>query len=234
MDYGYEAHPANIAFRFADRVSSAGIDKERIALENSTIIYEACWELCRRRVLRPGVLHFNKQATADGGYCLTSFGRQWIKDADETDLIVLNSGSLSTVLASYKNRYGDGFYQRSQEAIRCRQSEAWLACCAMVGAASESVLLALAITAKKDEVYVLSEYLSKSGRSKIVNMLVGKKPKYQSETLSTFMGLLSYWRDDAAHGQFSEIGVANADEALRQLLHLCQWADKNWASLTAA
>jgi len=31
----------------------------------------------------------------------------------------------------------------------------------------------------------------------------------------------------------SPIGTANVDEALRQLLHMCQWVDREWENLTA-
>jgi hypothetical protein len=62
--------------------------------------------------------------------------------------------------------------------------------------------------------------------------LVGQKPKHLSDAFRNFMGLLAYWRDAAAHGKFSVIAQANADEALRQLLHLSQWAASNWDSIT--
>ena len=29
-----------------------------------------------------------------------------------------------------------------------------------------------------------------------------------------------------AHGRATALGTANADEALRQLLHMCQWVDR--------
>jgi hypothetical protein len=64
-------------------------------------------------------------------------------------------------------------------------------------------------------------------------MIVGQTDKVRRETLSTFAGIISLWRDEAAHGKAPLIGTANADEALRQLLHMSQWVDHEWEELTA-
>jgi len=47
------------------------------------------------------------------------------------------------------------------------------------------------------------------------------------------MAILSYWRDDAAHGVASPISASEAEEALRQLLLLAQFAAQYWKELTA-
>jgi hypothetical protein len=70
-------------------------------------------------------------------------------------MVLAQPGSLAVTLSGYRGRYGDGFHQRSQEAIKCRNAEAWLGCCAMTGAAAESVLLALAIAKAGNEEDVL-------------------------------------------------------------------------------
>jgi hypothetical protein len=103
----------------------------------------------------------------------------------------------------------------------------------MVGAAAESVLLAIAIEKENDEDAVLRTYRSARGRQAVLNMIVGRATAPMRNTLTTFAGIVSLWRDDAAHGQASPIDTSNADEALRQLLHMCQWVDREWDNLTA-
>jgi hypothetical protein len=51
------------------------------------------------------------------------------------------------------------------------------------------------------------------------------------DTLTTFAGIISMWRDEAAHGAASPLSTANADEGLRQLLHMCQWVHREWDEL---
>jgi hypothetical protein len=136
------------------------------------------------------------------------------------------------LLTGYRQRFGNGFYQRAQEAIKCRNAEAWLACCAMTGAAAESVLLALAIAKTDDEAHVLRTYRQSNGRQRVLNLIVGQVPQPRRDTLTIFSNIISMWRDEAAHGQVTLLGTANADEALRQLLHMCQWVEREWVTLT--
>jgi len=229
-DYGYDLQPGQMAYRWARSINSH--EEGQIVARHGHVFYDAAWELCRRGIFRPGVKTWGQQAVDDGGYSLTEQGKKWLQ-SDIAKFELLDPSSRSSVLAGFRNKFGDGFHQRSQEAIRCQQAEAWLACCAMAGAASESILLSLAIKKSKDEAKVLAEYSARDGRRNTTNLLVGKLPKHIGETLKTFLGLLAYWRDEASHGQLSDINVANADEAMRQLIHMAQWADKNWGELTA-
>jgi hypothetical protein len=103
----------------------------------------------------------------------------------------------------------------------------------MAGAAGEAILLALAIAKTNDELMVLRTYGYASGRRQVLNMIVGQADQARRDTLTTFTGIISLWRDEAAHGRASPLGTANADEALRQLLHMSQWVDREWAALTA-
>ncbi|MGY0571690.1 hypothetical protein ACTGJ9_012070 [Bradyrhizobium sp. RDM12] len=119
------------------------------------------------------------------------------------------------------------------EAIKCRNAEGWLACCAMVGAAAESVLLAIAITKEGDAERVLNAYRGNRGRQAVLNMIVGQADAQRRNTLTTFASIVSLWRDDATHGRASPIHTSNADEALRQLLHMCQWIAREWDNLTS-
>ena len=145
---------------------------------------------------------------------------------DIASLLIFQPGALAATLGGYRTRFGEGFYQRAIEAIKCRNAEAWLACCAMVGAAAESILLALAIAKTRDEEQVLRAYSQTGGRRKVLNMVVGQAETARRNTLTTFAGIISLWRDEAAHGKASPLGTANADEALRQLLHMCQWVHR--------
>jgi hypothetical protein len=53
-----------------------------------------------------------------------------------------------------------------------------------------------------------------------------------AEPFRSAIGLLSFWRDDAAHGLASEISEIEAHEALARLLRFAQFATENWEELT--
>ena len=233
-DYGYHVGMFHASQRFAQYLIRSGQFDDRTPIELETevgpIIMEAAWQLCRRGILRPGVLKPGFQAEDAGGYCLTEYGKQYLASRDSD--VILQSGSLAKVFRSFEPLFGSGFHQRSQEAIRCRQAEAWLACCTMVGAAAESIALAAAVAKVGDEDKVLDVYFKRDGRRNLLKIVADGQKGYVQRNLQTYMGLLSYWRDDASHGQATSLDLANADEALRQLLHLCQWMQKNWDTLT--
>lgn len=201
--------------------------------ELSPIFYDAAWELCRRGIVRPGIRRSGEQAVEEGGYSLTVAGRAVLANLDAATILIAQPGSLAATFNGYRQRFGDGFHQRAMEAIRCRNAEAWLACCAMVGAAAESVLLAIAIAKAGDEERVLRVYRGNRGRQAVLNVIVGQADAQRRNTLTTFAGIVSLWRDDAAHGRASPIDTSNADEALRQLLHMCQWVAREWDNLIA-
>jgi hypothetical protein len=52
--------------------------------------------------------------------------------------------------------------------------------------------------------------------------------------LTSGMALLSYWRDTAGHGQLACIAAPEADQALRELLSLSQFAADNWDDIVSA
>jgi hypothetical protein len=232
--YGYDLYARAGAEAAALRLHGRDHQQqERAVIELSGLFQEAAWELCRRGFVRPGTRRTGDQATDDGGYSLTVAGRAALHDLDNTALLLTQPGSLAATLAGYQSRFGDGFHQRAMEAIKCRNAEAWLACCAMVGAAAESILLALAAAKTGDQDAILRLYRQSRGRQAILNLIVGQANASLRNTITTFAGIVSLWRDDAAHGQQSPLGTANADEALRQLLHMCQWIDREWGILTA-
>src|SRR5579885_1107917 len=232
-NYGYDLYARRGAEAAALRIHrDDGQARERATLELSPIFFDAAWELCRRGIVRPGVRRANDQAVDDGGYSLTSLGRAALPGLDVTSVLLAQPGSLAATFQQYEGRFGGGFLQRAQEAIKCRNAEAWLACCDMVGAAAESVLLALAIAKLGTEAQALALYKRANGRQLLLNAIVGQANAQRRDALTTFAGIVSLWRDEAAHGQRSPISTANADEALRQLLHMCQWVDREWQNLT--
>jgi hypothetical protein len=207
---------------------------EPLAKDWSHYFMEAAWELCRRGILRPGPRKLDGQVVpeAGGGYSLTLEGRRRLPNLDETETLLVQPGALASTFETYGRQFGGGFAQRAQEAIKCRNAEAWLACCAMVGAAAESILLALAIAKIGNESQVVRNYNATGGRRKVVNMVVGQSDELTRNRLVTFSNIVTNWRDEAAHGRESSLTTANADEALRQLLHMCQWVSREWSSLT--
>lgn len=230
--YGYDLYARNGAEAAALRLHRQDHQaRERSAIALMPVFFDAAWELCRRGIVRPGVRRANDQAVPEGGYSLTGPGRAAIAEMDATGILLAQPGSLAATLAAYRDRFGEGFHQRALEAIKCRNAEAWLGCCAMVGAAAESVLLAIAIAKIGNEAEILTTYRQARGRQKVLNLIVGRANAQRQGTLTTFAAIVSLWRDDAAHGQASPLSTANADEALRQLLHMCQWIDREWAEL---
>ena len=231
--YGYELYPPKIASKIAFQSSGGhSLSAGPIELELDPIFFEAAWHLCRRGIVRPGPKDRNAQSVQAGGYCLTVFGKNMLQNLTEDDVVVMQPGSLAAAMASYKGLFGEGFQQRAQEAIACRNAEAWLACCAMAGAAAESIMLAIAAKKTSDLDRVWKEYNGSGGRGKIISLIVGALPDWQKASFKSFASIISLWRDEAAHGAPTALTTANADEALRQLLHMCQWVKKYWNELT--
>jgi len=231
--YGYEVYlPAILITYFRQQ----GIQEtEQKLRELSPIFYAAGWELCRRGILRPGVTHHGAQATADGGagngYSITPFGRSWLQEADQDDFVPTEPERFGEILANYKSKFGVGFHERAQQAIRCYGAHAYLACCAMCGASTESIILAAAIKKQNPE-SVLKAYASANGRHKIENIIIGKAKKHLQHEYKAYTELLKYWRDEAAHGKSSGIKDDEAYIALAMLLRLAMFIKDNWSELT--
>jgi hypothetical protein len=230
--YGYDLYAREGAREAARRQQLPPGYDERVIIELSPLFYEAAWELCRCGIVRPGVRGANEQSVAEGGYSITIAGRAALAALDPTTVLLSQPGSLAAALAAYGARFGEGFHQRSLEAIKCRNAEAWLAFCVMTGAGAESVLLALAVAKVGDEEQVLTAYKRAGGRQRVLNLVVAQANAVRRDTLTTFTGIISLWRDEAAHGRATPLETANADEGLRQLLHMCQWVEREWAELT--
>jgi hypothetical protein len=200
--------------------------------ELSIAFFEAAWELCRRGVLRPSVQFMGGEGSPDGtGYSLTAQGRRWI-EAGAPPVLLGGPERISQLFTKLSIQLGPAFLQRGTEAAHCHAFGVYVACCAMCGAAAESILLAVAIAKNKDEERVLALYRSAQGRRDVINSVTGQARQSIAAPFRSAMGLLSYWRDDAAHGLASSISEIEAHEALARLLRFAQFATDNWNELT--
>lgn len=128
-------------------------------------------------------------------------------------------------------RFGPGFHERAQEAVRCYGAHAYLGCCILCGAAAESILLAAAIQKQGDEATVLKQYRTARGRSQVENLLFGQAAQDIKRELSRLNDLMKYWRDEAAHGMPSHISENEAFTSLALLLRVAMFLDNNWETL---
>jgi len=202
--------------------------------EGLAVLSDAAWELCRRGILKPATKVINTTAPWAGGdgYSLTPYGARWIREAEEVDLVPMQPGRFAEILARGGPRFGSGFVERAEQAVGSYNGRAFLACCAMCGAAAESILLALAIAKKGDEAWVLDHYARRSGRSDIEKYLLGQERTSVREEFDRYMGLLKHWRDDSAHGRAVHITEAEAYSSLALLLRLSIFAQNRWSELT--
>ena len=235
-DYGYGLYlPKVMRSYIAQHERDSGSRDDRDLEAISPAFYAAAWSLCRRGILRPGIRAWNKQSTTDGcsnGYSITPFGSQWISESDSNDYVPSEPGRFAAILNSYGPKFGPGYQERAQEAMRCYGAHAYFACCAMCGAAAESIVLAIAIARTNDEKQVISDYSSKGGRGRIENLFLGQQPKGVQDEFRGCSSLLKYWRDSAAHGQALGISDTEAYTSLALLLRLSQLAFDRWDDLT--
>jgi hypothetical protein len=199
--------------------------------------YDAAWELSRRGVLRPGPAFArgqNAANTAGDGYSLTAFGHGWVEKYDQPGPFPLDPGRFAAILSPYADLFGPGFEERASEAAACYRTLNYLACCSMCGAACESILLASAIEKKSgDEKAVLSVYLARDGRRRLIDLITTNLPAWLLEAIRTASTLLSYWRDASSHGHAVGLGEFQAHDALSRLLRFAQLAHDEWDTITA-
>ena len=236
--YGYEAWLPYIMNDYLEETKGArqlGYHDSKEMKDISPFFYASAWELCRRGIIRPGIEMLNKQATADGssgnGYSITPFGQKWLDEEGHDDFVPTEPERFGEMIARFQARFGPGFNQRAQEAIRCYGAHADLACCVMCGAAAESILLAVACTIQQEK-EVLQDYRRANGRQKITNLIIGQKSKQIKSSFLGFMELMNYWRDDAAHGMVSRISNNESFTSLASLLRFSTFVDDNWSELS--
>jgi hypothetical protein len=236
--YGYDVYLPRVwnLHAIESKMVLAG---DRYALDHvgprvSPTFYAAAWELCRRGVLRPGIQNVTGQSDggSGNGYSITPTGERWLASADPQLHIPTEPSRLAAILAGFSPKFGPGFEQRAQEAVKCYNAVAYLACCAMSGAAAESILLAAAIARRGDDGSVLRDYRSAGGRTRVERSLLGQVGEPTSSRFHMFMDLLNYWRDDSSHGVASAIDEPEAFDALSRLLRFAHFVNDQWPALT--
>ena len=132
----------------------------------------------------------------------------------------------------FADRFGPGYHQRAQEAVKCYIAQAHMACCAMCGAAAESILLSAAIAKSGDEEAVLKEYQTAAGRGRVEKRLLGNVKADTRRRFETFTDLLNYWRDTSSHGRTVARSELESFDALSRLLRFSLFVDERWDELT--
>lgn len=233
--YGYDVYITNVIEAYLEDTGVPEHQREGKIPETSGPFLDAAWELCRRGILRPGVRVIGAQATDQGnggsGFSVTPFGRLWLEEAQGDIFVPTEPERFGQLLVPYAAKFGLGFASRAQEAVRCYGAHAYLACCAMSGAAAESILLATLIAKTKDAAQVLKTYATASGRARLEAQLLGQAKEHLVRGVRSINDLLKYWRDEAAHGRPSEILDNEAFTSLALLLRAAQFVSANWADL---
>ncbi len=237
-NYGYDIYLTNVIENYIQETTSglSPSDEHGLTEELFPVFVDAAWILCGRGIIRPGVREYQAQSTEQGtsgvGYSLTSFGRQWLQDEQEDFFVPTEPGRFASMMKPFRSKFGDGFFERSQEAIKCYGAHAFLACCSMCGAAAESILLVAAIEKVGNEEEVLKKYRTSQGRSRIENILVGQANQHLQREVKGLTELLKYWRDEASHGTASSISDNEAYTSLMMLLRFAILVNQNWQVLT--
>lgn len=187
------------------------------------LLMESAYELCRRGILRPGP-RGEPDGTALKGFVITTFGKKWLADADHEALAVTLPGRFEQLIGAF-TKFGPGFMVRAREAAKAYHAGLYLACCTMCGAASESILLQLAIHEMGLD-RALEIYDGHSGRNTLKTELLKSKTKRQRDGFERHFHILGYARDDAAHGKTSELTEHDAFLALLTLFRLAQFSNK--------
>jgi hypothetical protein len=238
--YGYDVWLPNVIVTYIVEVEKSteprqSLHRGRRVDELSPFFYDAAWGLCRLGVLRPGIKDARGPGAPDGagaeGYCLTAVGHSWL-ERGASAVFLADPDRLSQMFDKLSYRFGPGFLQRATEAVRCHRFGSYLGCCAMCGAAAESILLAVAIAKSGEARTTLATYQSASGRRRVVENVVRQVRPGIADPFKSATGLLSYWRDAAAHGLASTISEIEAHEALSRLLRFSQFTTENWEELT--
>jgi len=220
--------------------SDAGIAPNQIEAQFgslSPIFYAAAWELCRKGVLRPGFKRYDIYRVGGynwdhNGYSLTPFGEIWFHAAGQQDYVPVEPGRFARMFAERGGRFGTGFVERAQEGVRAYNAQAFLACCAMCGAACESAVLSLAVAKDGDEARVLRGYAAVGGRGRVEQGLLRNQPERIAAEFRRYTDLLKYWRDSASHGRAVQITEAEAYSALILLLRFAIFASEHHGELT--
>jgi len=236
-EYGYSLYlrPVMEEFVRAER-GIAHPNTDDAVKKCAPVFYAAAWDLCRRGILRPGVETYGAQVTDDGqggsGYSITPQGRTWIDNSPTETYVPYSLSAFDKVLDQFTSLFGIGFRQRAMEAAACYHSQTFLSCCAMCGAAAESLFLAVAIAKMHDEDMVLRKYRGAHGRKEVLKIILQGAKNHIDRDFRGYSDIISYWRDEASHGIESDLSGDDAYIALLSLLRFAHYAKDNWNRLT--
>jgi len=138
---------------------------------------------------------------------------------------------MTDMLHGAGQQFGDAYRLRTQDAVLAYNGQAYFACCAMVGAAAEAILLAAAVIKLGDE-KAEQLYFSRNGRSNLQKTLLGQQTTILRAEFERHTDLITYWRDQSAHGHQTGIKEGEAYMALSGLLRLAHFASDKWNELT--
>lgn len=205
--------------------------ESRIVQEKLPLL-NAIWDLCVRGILRPGAITYQSGTIPIGNhYALTNYGLQWLQQTNLSEAVPMEYGRFSQLLARHNTLFGEAYRVRAQESVRCYEAHTYFACCAMCGAAAESILLALAFK-RMGEQEALHEYQRSGGRHRIRNRLVSQQKNEIQARFDSYLELLNYWRDESAHGISRNIGEEESFTSLLLLLRFAQLGNNEWEGIT--
>ncbi len=118
------------------------------------VFMSAAWELALKGVLRVGstddIQGSNHRLSTGSSFAITERGKAWLKQ-EKYQPISMSSSAMVGVMRKLQGRFGESFYERATEASACYENGCYLACCAMCGAAIESIFLKTAVEKLGDE-----------------------------------------------------------------------------------
>jgi hypothetical protein len=236
--YGYDVFIPNVVREFAiTRIQPHAPGSMRFEVDAMTetlsrSFLDAAWQLCRLGVLRLGVSETGRQSTQTGeGYSITAFGHEWIAKHESPAYIPTDPGRVASLLTSRQDLFGPVFVIRANDAALCYSAHAFYACCAMIGAAAESIVLAAGVQ-KLTEPTALKLYRGTHGRKSLTEKVLTNCPEYVAKEFRLHAGLIDLWRDQSSHASPAELGETEAFTNLRGLIKLAQFAAARWDHLT--
>lgn len=202
---------------------------------NTSPYIAAVWELVRRGILVPGLRRTEHGLLESSGteFRITEYGERFL-EADSTGTVLPSEhGRFMRHLESHAHRFRSSYVARASEALACYRATVFYACCAMCGAAAESILLSLSIAQAGNEDAVLRDYRTSQGTSKLIRRLSAQKNSVLHQRLEQFHDIIKYWRDEAAHAMSGQIDEEQAFISLLLLLRLARFADERWDELVS-
>lgn len=202
--------------------------------DHSIPFCEAAWDLCRKGILRLGRYKYRTGDSELGvgtGFSITLYGHDWLSRYEVSDLLPAEPSRFIQIFSTFNSLFGNNYFRRAREAVNCYQTGNYLACCVMCGAATESILLAVAFKIENEN-EVLKKYLTSRGRSNIEKLVFGKTPKHIQDRYQRYTDMISYWRDESGHGHDSDIDLHQPYISLLSLLRFAEFVKDHWDLLT--